>query len=128
MPPRYTNEELAKMLLIYGECHESERRAAALYAIRYPDKRHPSPSMFGSLYRRLCQSGTLHETTRPRNIRQRDEQIIDQVREAVSANPHTSTRCIARDLNMTQIKVHRIIKKNLEWHPYKRHTTQRLFP
>jgi hypothetical protein len=128
MPPRYSNEELAQMLLIYGECRQSERRAAALYAIRYPDRRHPSPSTFGNLYRRLCQSGTVHESTRPRNIRQRDEQMIDQVREAVLANPHTSTRCIARDLNITQSRVHKVIKKDLKWHPYKRHTTQKLFP
>jgi len=51
-----------------------------------------------------------------------------EVREAVSANPHTSTRCIARELNIDHTKVHRIIKNNLRWHPFKRHTTQKLFP
>jgi len=40
--PRYTNEELANMLLIYGECHKNERMAAVLYANRFPDKRHPT--------------------------------------------------------------------------------------
>jgi len=54
--------------------------------------------------------------------------MIAEVREAVSANPHTSTRCIARELNIDHTKVHRIIKNKLRWHPFKRHTTQKLFP
>lgn len=126
--PRYTHEELAHMLLIYGECHKNERRAAALYANRYPDKRHPAHSFFGNLFRRLCLHGTLHVSTRPRNLRQRDEGMVEQIREAVSINPHTSTRGIARELNIDHTKVHRILKKNLGWHPFKRHTTQKLFP
>lgn len=126
--PRYSNQELADMLLIYGECHKNGRRAAALYANRYPDRRHPAYSTFPDIYRRVCQSGTVHQSTRPRNVRQRDEQMIEQVREAVAANPHTSTRCVGRDLNIDHSRVHRIVKKNLGWHPFKRHTTQQLFP
>jgi len=126
--PRYTNEELANMLLIYGECHKNERMAAVLYANRFPDKRHPTHALFGFLYRRICQYGTLHAPTRPRNVPQREEGMIAEVREAISANPHTSTRCIARELNINHTKVHRIIKNNLRWHPFKRHTTQKLFP
>jgi hypothetical protein len=126
MAPRYTNQELADMLLIYGECHKNERRAAALYAVRYSDRRHPAYSLFASVYRRVCQSGTVHESTR--NVRERDEQVIQRVREAVSADPHTSTRCVGRDLNLHNVRVYRIIKKNLQWHPFKRYTTQQLLP
>ncbi|KYQ53505.1 hypothetical protein ALC60_00031, partial [Trachymyrmex zeteki] len=122
------NEELANMLLIYGECHKNERMATVLYANHFPDKQRPSHALFGQLYRRICQYGTLHAPKRPRNKRKRDEIIIDQVRDAVLANPHTSTRCIARDLNTDHTKVHRIIKNNLGCHPFKRHTTQKLFP
>jgi len=128
MAPRYSNQELADMLLIYGECHKNERRAAALYAVRYPDRRHPAYSLFASVYRRLCQSGTVHESTRPRNVRERDEQVVQQVQEAVSGDPHTSVRCVGRNLNLHYVRVHRIIKNHLQWHPFKRHTTQQLLP
>ncbi|KYN17131.1 hypothetical protein ALC57_10594 [Trachymyrmex cornetzi] len=32
---RYTNEELANMLLLYRECQKNQRQAAALYAERF---------------------------------------------------------------------------------------------
>ncbi|KYM95730.1 hypothetical protein ALC62_13637, partial [Cyphomyrmex costatus] len=123
---RFTNEDLANMLLIYGECHKNERMAAVLHANRFPDKQHLSHALFEQLYCRICQYG-LHAPKRPQNIRQRDEVIINQVRDAVLANPHTSTRCIARYLNIDHTKVHRIIKNDLGWHPFKRYTTQKLF-
>ncbi|XP_011174276.1 uncharacterized protein LOC105206480 [Solenopsis invicta] len=124
MALRYTNQELADMLLIYGECHKNARRAAALYAVHYPDRRHPA---YSRVYIVDFANLELHESTRPRNVRERDEQVIQQVREAVSANPHTSTRCVGRELNLHNVRVHRIIKKNLQ-HLFKRYTTQQLLP
>lgn len=49
---RYTNEELTDMLLIYGECHKNQRRAAVLYAERFPDRRHPRHGVFCIVYMR----------------------------------------------------------------------------
>ncbi|EFN74373.1 hypothetical protein EAG_14224, partial [Camponotus floridanus] len=128
MMERYTNEELANMLLIYGECHKNQRQAAALYAQRYPNKRHPGHGFFRNLFVRLCQHGMLHAPKRRLHVSQRAEATINAVREAVIANPHTSTRSIGHELQLDHTKVHRIIKHNLGWHPFKRHTTQRLFP
>lgn len=124
----YTNEELANMLLIYGECHKNERQAAILYAERFPEKRHPAHGFFHTLFTRLVQHGTLHASRRPRNVHHRAAETINQVREAVSANPHASSRSIAYDLAMDHTKVHRIIKNNLKLYPFKRHTTQKLLP
>ncbi|XP_071575472.1 uncharacterized protein [Temnothorax nylanderi] len=126
--PRYTNEELANMLLIYGECRKNGRQAAILYAERFPEKRHPAHGYFHNLLTRLVQHGTLHASTRALNHHNRPEEIINQVREAVTENPHTSTRGIGYDLGMDHNKAHRIIKKDLRMHPYKRHTTQMLLP
>ncbi|XP_011858894.1 PREDICTED: uncharacterized protein LOC105556413 [Vollenhovia emeryi] len=125
---RYNNEELANMLLIYGQCHKNQRQAAALYAARFPDKRHPGHGFFTSLFSRVCRYGLFHAPTRPRVVPQRDEETINNVREALIANPHTSTRSIAHDLQLCHVKVHKIIKHNLGWHPFKRHKTQKLFP
>ncbi|KAL6268369.1 hypothetical protein P5V15_001503 [Pogonomyrmex californicus] len=104
--PRYTNEELINMLLIYSECHKNTKMTAILYANHFPDKRHPTHALFGFLYRRLCQFGTLHASTRPRNVSQRAGGTINQVREVVLANRHTSTRCIAHEINISSTKIH----------------------
>ncbi|EFN75585.1 hypothetical protein EAI_08253, partial [Harpegnathos saltator] len=55
---------------------------------------------------------------------------IDAVRAELENNPHTSTRVIAHILQLSQSKVHnkRIIKKELEWHPFKKYPTQKLLP
>ena len=125
---RYSNEELGNMLLIYGECRKNQRRAAALYAERFPDKRHPGHGFFQTLFTRICKHGTLHASTRRVHVASRSAETINAVRDALVANPHTSTRSIAQDLGMNHTTVHRVIKHDLGWHPFKRHTTQRLFP
>lgn len=127
-PYYYTNEELANMLLIYGECHKNGRQAAILYAERFPEKRHPAHGFFHTLFTRLVQHGMLHAPRRARNVHHRAADTINQVREAVLVNPHTSTRSIAHDLGINHTKVHRIIKKDLRMYPFKRHTTQKLLP
>jgi hypothetical protein len=87
--------ELTNMLLIYGECHKNQRGVAALYAERYPDKRHPGHGFFQSLFTRLCRHGTLHASTRRLNVTSRSAETINAIREALVANSHTSTRSIA---------------------------------
>lgn len=125
---QYRNQELVDMLLIYGECLKNQRRSAALYAERFPDRRHPGHGFFRSLVVRLCEHGMLHASRKPQRVPARARESIDAVRMALENNPHTSTRAIGRDLQMKHTKVHRIIKKDLGWKPFKRHTSQGLFP
>lgn len=125
---RYSNQELADMLLIFGECHKNQRRAAALYALRFPDRRHPGHGFFHSLFVRLCEHGMLHASTKPHRVPSRARNVIETVKTALENDPHTSTRIVGRALQINHTKVHRIIKKDLGWHPFKRHTSQRLFP
>jgi len=56
------------------------------------------------------------------------QEVIDAVQQTLEANPHTSTRAIATDLNMHHVTVHKIIKHSLGWHPFKWHTTHKLIP
>lgn len=77
---------------------------------------------------RLRQYGSLHASTRPHQTRRQEENTVNTVKRELLNNPHTSTRAIGHDLHIDNIKVHRIIKQNLKWHPFKRHSTQRLFP
>lgn len=124
----YSFEELTDIILIYGECRKNQRQAAALYAQRFPDRRHVDHGFFHRLCERLKRNGQFYKSTKPIHVPQRNQEIIDAVHEAFMENPHTSTRAIATDLNMSHITVHRIIKHSLGWHPFKRHTTQRLIP
>lgn len=125
---RYGNQELIDMLLIFGECRKNQRRAAVLYAERFPDRRHPGHGFFHNLYTRLCEHGMLHASTKRYHVPSRPRELIDTVRTELENEPHTSTRAIGRALQIKHTKVHRIIKKDLKWHPFKRHTSQRLFP
>lgn len=125
---QYENQELVDMLLIFGECHKNQRQAAVLYAERFPDRRHPGHGFFRNLYVRLCEHGSLHASRKPHRIPARAEETVNTVRTALLNDPHTSTRAIGRALQIDHRTVHKIIKKNLKWHPFKRHTTQLLFP
>ena len=113
------------MLLIYGECQKNQRQAAILYAEHFPNKRHSGHRFFHSLFIRLVQYRTLHVLIRSRHVPQRAEATINAIREVVIANPHTSTRSIGYNLQLDQSSQN---KKNLNWHPFKRHTTQKFFP
>ncbi|XP_067012966.2 uncharacterized protein [Anabrus simplex] len=115
--PRYMSNELVDMLLIFGECHRNDRQAATLYAQRYPERRHPDRSMFRNVEKRLRQHGSLHVTTRPLRTRQRDPNEVNMVREAIAAEPHTSTRALAQTLGIHHVKVHRIIKEDRRLQP-----------
>lgn len=87
---------------------KNQRQAAALYAQRFPDIRYVDHSFFYRLCERLKRNGQFYNSTRPIHVPQRRREVIIAVQEAVMANPHTSTRAIATDLNMNHIKVHRI--------------------
>lgn len=125
---RYSFEELKNMILIYGECQQNQRQAAALYVRRFPDRRHPNHGFFYRLQERLGTNGQFYKSRRPIHVPQRNQEVIDAVQQALVRNPHTSTRAIAADLNMNHISVHKIIKHSLGLHPFKKHTTHKLLP
>ena len=83
---------------------------------------------FHRLHERLRRNGQLNKSRRPIRVPQRNQEAVDAVQQALVANPHTSTRAIAIDLNMNHITVHKIIKHSLGQHPFKRHTTHKLIP
>ena len=62
----------------------------------------------------------------PRARPVRGPNAVAAVQHAVDANPHTSTRTVARLLGMSQSSVHRTIKHSLGMHPFKRHHVQEL--
>jgi len=127
----YSNADCFDMMMIYGECRQNSRIAAMEYALRYPNRRHPSNGYIHRLAGKLQRTGNFHGKepgARLRPGRQTPPELIEVVRESVTRTPHTSTRKIARHQQITQKVAHVILKKHLGWRPWKRHTTQRLFP
>ena len=40
----FNNDQYTEMVLFYGECHWNKREAARQYALKFPNKNHPSVS------------------------------------------------------------------------------------
>ena len=68
----YSFEELTDMILIYGECRKNQRQAAALYAQRFPDRRHVDHGFFHRLCERLKRNGQFYKSTKPIHVPQRN--------------------------------------------------------
>jgi len=122
-----TSVEMTDMALVYGECHQNSEQAALQYALRFPARRHPGRGFFHRLVNRLRQTGSFHlRRGRPRRNDARPPERTEDVRRLFTANPHTSTRVVARQINRSHSLVHKILKKYLKWRPWKKFTTNLL--
>ncbi|KMQ90923.1 transposable element tc3 transposase, partial [Lasius niger] len=108
------------MLMIYGECRQNAMQAAALYAARFPDRRHFGRKVFTRLANRLRTTGNVKPEPRQQkqDVLVNNEDMSVDVLAAVTENPHVSTRDIARDRGISQSSVSRILRKN-KFHPYR---------
>jgi len=59
MTTNYTNKELYDMIIVFGKCDEQSRKAARLYARKYPDR-----SFFARLAARLESNAQLRPIKR----------------------------------------------------------------
>ena len=105
------------MIQIYGECRKNASEAYRVYAERYPDRRQPSRRLFGKLFIKLRDSGSVTPRARVRNKPTTGEAGATNVLAAVAVNPHVSSREIARDAGMSQRSVLRILHTH-KFHPY----------
>jgi len=107
---------------------KGKRLHFTLKGFRTDDRLCPNHGFFHRLHQRLETNGQFYKSSKPIHVPPRNQEAIDAVQQALEANPHTSTRAIATDLNMHHVTVHKIIKHSLGWHPFKRHTTHKLIP
>lgn len=110
----YTNQEAFDMMMIYGECRQNESMAIRLYAERHPDRRHFRRGVFKRLADKLRTTGSIRNQRKGREC---PEEIVVDVLAAVSQDPHTSTRNIARDRGISQTTVSRVLREN-KFHAY----------
>lgn len=125
MPNHFTNVEFADMIYVYGFCDGNARAAVREYERRFPARRIPSRYTFARVFQFSREygrfPGAVESIERP--TRPAEENII----EIVERDPSTSTRKIARALNIPQTRVWKVLKAE-RLHPYHMQKVQRLEP
>lgn len=120
------------MVLIFGECHQNSRNAAALYAERYPERYHPPHNYFLRIVINLRENGELpaivnHRRNRRPRVHEPNENEELQVLAYIQINPHSSVRNLAREVGVSVGKAHSILKKH-KFHAYRPNIIQHLIP
>lgn len=113
----FSEDELADMVLVLGECYNNSLLACRVYKQKYPERRAPQVSAFKRVLDRFLTKKVVHyqKNTRQQPILNEDNQL--QVMAAVVEDPHRSVRDISRLLNISKTSVSRIIIKH-KFHPY----------
>lgn len=104
-----TNQEAFDMIGTYFECMRNATVAARVYALQYPQRRHPNSRVFRRLLHRLRTAGNINLPVYRRRGRGRSEGNTINVLAYVQWNPHLSIRQISRDLGISRTTVHRIL-------------------
>ncbi|KAF2905906.1 hypothetical protein ILUMI_00271 [Ignelater luminosus] len=101
----YSNIKYVNILFMYGKADGNAAAAQRLYRERFPERRVPHVTVFGNTYRRMSETGNLNHVEPRANNRQHHPEIDEQILNAFDADPTTSTRKIARQLNLSIWKV-----------------------
>ena len=116
--PYFSNEEAYNMLAVYFESLQNAVIAEREYAVRYPEGRRHSRSVFKRLANRLRETGNVQPVPlKNRARRSRTEENVINVLACVTNDPHLSIREIARDLGLNYSLVNTILKEH-KLHPY----------
>jgi hypothetical protein len=127
---KYTHDEYCDMLLTLGACNSRDDTTAWEYALRYPDRRHPDANVFRRLEQRLCETGSVIPHTAlansglPRTVRTPANE--DAIIAALEREPWRSSRDIARELGLSQLRVLEVLHAD-QLHPYHYSRSAHLF-
>lgn len=127
--PVYYTQDYYDMIRLYFTNGEQAAPAAIEYANLYPNRHHPNPNVIAGAVRRLRETGSVlpnhRDGGRPRRIR--NLVMEDAIVAAVRNDPTLSTRSVARQLDVSHMSVHRVLKEN-EQYPYHYTKVQHLLP
>lgn len=115
------------MVLLYGECGGRPREAARQYALRFPDRSHPTATTIINVVRRFRATGSIARrplSWRPRPRRNRTHPV--DVLAYALAHPQCSTRDISAACGLTFGRVWQILH-NLGAYPYRATLLRRLY-
>ena len=119
-------EYFDKAGVLYEVSRQNQRgiyaEAARVYADRYSDRHHPERRVFQRMHRNALAYGSFRP---PRTSVERENPNTGAILAAVAKDPHTCSRAIAFDLNISQTAVMNVLHKN-QYKPYKVHIHQEL--
>lgn len=121
----YIPTEIVDMIMTVGECHGNLTAAADLYAVRFPNRRHPTRRTITNLIMR-ARNGQLHRRRASHKYNQDDVRVLI-ILAIIHLNPHISTRNLARQTQIPQRTIVRILEKQ-NYHAYHITLTQALQP
>jgi len=87
----------------------------------------PERHTITSIYQRFLENGSVEDRTRSGRPSTITEDTINEVEEALNREPQTSLRKIAREMNISKDKTHRIIRDIIGFKPYMMKCTQELY-
>lgn len=113
----FSLNEMVDMVYVLGESERNPLLATRIYAQKYPVRRHPRPRDFEKVQERFERTGSVQYEKRIRGRPATEGENEHLVLQSVVENPHTSSRCLSKELQIPQTSVSRITRKN-KFHPY----------
>lgn len=125
----YTNDEYMDMIIVYGAADENAARARRMYSEKFRNRQTPSENTFLRVIQRGRETGNLQPKKgqyggRPNRYA---VDVQEEVLQRVDAEPTTSTRQIAQEIDASQNFVWRTLKMN-GLYPYHFQKVQGLTP
>lgn len=110
----FSNQEYADIVFMYGRADGNGSLARRMYQERFPNRRLPNVRVFYNTFRRLAEDG-IHHVEPGVNPGRHDPSVEEDILAEFAANPHISTRAIARNLNLSQWKVWSTLNQNRKY-------------
>lgn len=114
----FEKNDLVDMIFLLGECQKNCLLASRVYKERFPNKlRHPREESFRILLERFERTGNVsyEKQERAKPVTHEENEVM--IMTAIVENPHTSSRQLSTNLDISRTSIQRIIKKH-KFHPY----------
>lgn len=98
----FSNKEKADMHFVYGAANGNSLEAQRLYGERFPNRRLPNRKTFERLHRQLCETGSFLSSRLDAGCARTDGMVEEAILDMVADQPSTSTRAVARQLQISQ--------------------------
>lgn len=125
----YNNEEYVDMIMVYGAAEGNAERARQIYFERFPNRQTPCQNTFLRLIQRARATGNVqprhgHGGGRPQQM---EVNVEEAILDMIDADPTTSTRQIAQQVEVSQSCVWNTLHRN-GLYPYHFQRVQGLIP
>ena len=113
---QYPPEELADIHFVYGFCNGNATQSVREYAIRFPDRRHPTVKTFIETHQRF-REGTLFQRAERAGHHAHHVNVEEEILDLVRERPNISTRRAAAEVGVSHSTVFRVLREDGQ-HPF----------